>query len=68
MSDTYTYTIRAVGCDDATTVYLPLTDDEARAVAKVARAVTDASGFACEPRLFIASGKHVQLDATDGDL
>lgn len=67
-TSTYTYTIRASGCDDATTVYLQLTDSEAAAVAKVARAITAASGCSCEPRLFIASGKHERLESTDGDL
>ncbi|MDG3012405.1 hypothetical protein G4X40_19885 [Rhodococcus sp. D2-41] len=47
------YTVAAKGCDDNTRVEIELTDTEAAAVRKVAEAVTAASTYSCEPRLYI---------------
>ncbi len=62
-----TYTIYVPGCDDSTTVQVELTDNEVRAVAKIARLI-EANGGGCSPRMFIAPGVHAYLDETPEEL
>ena len=62
-----TYTIYVSGCDDSTTVHIELTDDEVRAVAKVARLV-EAAGGGCSPRMFVDRGVRGYFDETPDDL
>lgn len=62
------YTVHISGCDDSTTAQVDLTDAEAAAVAKVARAITATSDYGCMPTMFIAPGIHEYIDETPEDL
>ncbi len=43
------------GCDDATAVVLDLTDTEYEVSQRIAKAVTDASNYGCQPTITTAS-------------
>lgn len=45
------YVVTVTGCDDSTTITVPLTDTEATAVKRVAEAITVASEYSCMPRM-----------------
>lgn len=47
------YTITVSGCDDHTTVELPLTETDADAVARVARQITAKSDYSCMPTMHV---------------
>jgi hypothetical protein len=51
--DATPHTITVSGCDDSTTVVLPLTAVEAAVVRRVAEAISDASEFGCMPTMSV---------------
>lgn len=63
-----TYTVRVLGCDASTEVQIDLAGAGATAVAKVARAITEAATGRCGPAMFIATGTHEGITETPEDL
>lgn len=45
------YAITVSGCDDSTTVEMPLTDAGAEALLRAAEAITEASEYPCMPKM-----------------
>ncbi|MFJ9558223.1 hypothetical protein ACIRPH_30835 [Nocardiopsis sp. NPDC101807] len=56
------YLFRAKGCDETTRVVLDLTDDEAATARRIADAITAASDYSCEPRLYVVPVSEVDED------
>ncbi|ORL40203.1 hypothetical protein A6F59_16850 [Prescottella equi] len=63
-----TYTVTARGYGGSTTIQIELTGAGATAVAKVARAINEASEFGYGPLMHIATGEHELLWDTEADL
>lgn len=49
------YRVVVSGCDDTTVLDIELTDAEFAAVKRVADAVTAASTYGCEPRMYVTT-------------
>lgn len=52
-----TITLRVDGCDDTTTVYLEVTEEQETFLREVAKQVTATSEYICQPRMRIKDTK-----------
>lgn len=57
--------IHVGGCDDSTNVILDLTDAEYAVVQRVAKAVTAASRYGCQPTIETATDGEAHFDWTE---